>query len=87
LDETTAYNGATETEPNPGMMQFIQEHQKIPKEGMAVMPVRGLRTRLRAYNLATECRQKMKERTQGYCESRRKLAAACRKVSHHAKVA
>jgi hypothetical protein len=32
LDETTACNGATETDPDPGMMQFIEEHQEIPKE-------------------------------------------------------
>jgi hypothetical protein len=29
----------------------------------------------------------MRERTQRYCESRRKLAAACRNVSHRTKVA
>jgi hypothetical protein len=29
----------------------------------------------------------MKERTRGNCESRRKLASACRKVSRSAKVA
>jgi hypothetical protein len=28
LDETTACNGATETEPDPGMMHFIEEHQE-----------------------------------------------------------
>jgi signal transduction histidine kinase len=31
LDETTDCNGATEIEPDPGMMQSIEEHQEIPK--------------------------------------------------------
>jgi hypothetical protein len=87
LDETTACNEAIETEPNPGMMQSIEEHQEIPKEDAAVMPVGELRKRHRFCNLASECRQKMRERTRGNSGSRRKLAAACRKVSRHAKVA
>jgi hypothetical protein len=41
LDEMTACDEATETEPNPGMMQSIEEHHEIPKEDAAVMPVRG----------------------------------------------
>jgi hypothetical protein len=73
LDEMTACNGATETEPDPGMMQSIQEHQEIHKGEAAVMPVREPRKR----------RQKKKERTQGNSGSRRKSAATCRKVSHH----
>jgi hypothetical protein len=31
-NEMTACNEVTETEPNPGMMQSIEEHQEIPKE-------------------------------------------------------
>jgi hypothetical protein len=31
----------TETEPNPGKMQFTEEHQKIPKGDAIAMPVRG----------------------------------------------
>jgi hypothetical protein len=38
--ERTSCHEATETEPNPGMMQSIQEHQETPKEEAAVMPVR-----------------------------------------------
>jgi hypothetical protein len=30
--ERTSFHEATETEPYPGMMQSIQEHQEIPKE-------------------------------------------------------
>jgi hypothetical protein len=86
LDETTACNEATETEPNPEMMQSIEEHQKIPKEDAAGTPVRGPRTRRRVCDLAAERRRKMKKRTQGYRGSGRKLAAACRKVYRRAKV-
>jgi hypothetical protein len=73
----TACNVATEIEPNPGMMQSIEEHEEIPKKDTVVMPVGGPRKRHRVCSL----------RTQGYCGSRRKLAAACRKVSCCAKVA
>jgi hypothetical protein len=83
----TACNEATETEPDPQMMQSIEEHQEIPKKGAPVMPVGELRKQRRVRNLAAECHQKMRERTQGYCESRRKLATACRKVFRHVKVA
>jgi hypothetical protein len=40
LGETTSHNEATETKPDPGMMQSIWEHQEIPKEDTTVMPVR-----------------------------------------------
>jgi hypothetical protein len=69
------------------MMQSTEEHQEIPKGEAAVMLVVEPRKRHRARNLAAEHRQKMRERTQGYCESRRTSAATCRKVSYHAKVA
>jgi hypothetical protein len=69
------------------MMQSIQEHQQIPKGEAAGMPVGGTRKRRRVWNLTVERRQKPKERTRGYCGSRRKLAAACRKVSCGATVA
>jgi hypothetical protein len=52
-----------------------------------VMPVGEPRKRLRDCNLAMECRQKMKESTQGNDGSKRKSVAACRKVSRCAKVA
>jgi hypothetical protein len=69
------------------MMQSIEEHQEIPKEDAAVMLVRELRKWRSVCNLAAERRQKGKERTQGNRGSRRKSAAACRKVSRRAKVA
>jgi hypothetical protein len=61
LHETTSCNGATETKPDPGLMQSIEEHQEIPKK--AVMPVGEPRKRRRPCNLAAERRQKRRERT------------------------
>jgi hypothetical protein len=51
------------------------------------MSVGEPRKRRRACNLAAERRRKRKERTRGYPGSRRKSAAACRRVSRCAKVA
>jgi hypothetical protein len=85
--ETTACNEGTETKLNPGLMQFREEHQDILKGEATVMLVGEPRKRRRVCNLATECRQKRNESTQGNCGSRRKSSAACRKVSPHAKVA
>jgi hypothetical protein len=65
LDETTACNEATEAEPNPDMIQSIEEHQDIPKEDIVVMPVEGPRKRPKICSLATERRQKVKEKTRG----------------------
>jgi hypothetical protein len=87
LNEMTACNEATETEPNQSMIQFIEEHQEIPKEDAAVISVRGPRKRRRVCSLAAERRQKMRERTRGNRGSRRKSTAACRKLSRRAKVA
>jgi hypothetical protein len=75
------------TEPDPGMMQSTEEHQKIPKKEASVMPVGEPRNRCRVRSLAAERRQKREERTQGNRGSRRKSASACRKVSRRAKVA
>jgi hypothetical protein len=69
---TTANRESTETKPDPGIMQYIEEHQEIAKEDAAVMPVRKPRKRRRICNLAAERRQKKKERTRGNRESRRK---------------
>jgi hypothetical protein len=78
---------ATETEPDPGMMQSIEEQQEIPKGEATVMRVRGPRKQHRVRNLTVERRQKWKERNRGYCESRRKSAVTSRKVSCCAEVA
>jgi hypothetical protein len=87
LQETTACNGATETKPYPEMMQSVEEHQDIHKEDVAVMPVGEPRKRRRVCNLASERSQKKKKRTRGKSGSRRKYAAAGRKVSRRAKLA
>jgi hypothetical protein len=87
LDETNACGGATETDPDPGMMQSTEEHQEIPKENAAAMPVREPGKRRRVCNLAAERSQEMKERNRGYRGSRNKSAAAYIKVSCRAKVA
>jgi hypothetical protein len=85
--ETTACNEATETKHDPGMMQSIEDHPDIPEEEAAVMPVGEPRKRRRVCNLASERRQKRKERTRGNRGSRRESAAACRKVSRREEVA
>jgi hypothetical protein len=69
------------------MMQSIEEYQEILRDDAAVMLVGGPRKRRRVCNQAAEHHQKMRERTQGNSGSRRKLAAACRKVSCRARVA
>jgi hypothetical protein len=71
LKETTACNEATETESDPGTMQSIEEHQEIPKEDAAVMPVGEPRKRRKVCNLAADRRQKKKQKTRGYRGSRR----------------
>jgi hypothetical protein len=75
------------TKPDPRMMQSTEEHQEIPKGEAAVMPVGEPRKRRRVRSLAAECSQKRKERTRGKRGSRRQSAAACRKLSHCARVA
>jgi hypothetical protein len=85
--ETAASQEDMETEPDQGTMQSTEEHQEIPKGEAAAMPVGEPRKRRRVRNLAAERRQKRKERTRGNRGSRRKSAAACRKVSRRAKVA
>jgi hypothetical protein len=90
--ETTACHEATEADtekipPNPRMMLAIEEHQEIPKGEATVIQIGESRKRRRDRNLVAERRQKWKERTRGYRRSRSKLAGACRKVSHRAKVA
>jgi hypothetical protein len=62
---------ATKIEQDPGMMQSVEEHQDIPREEAASMPVRGLRKRCRVWKLAAERRHKPKKGTRGYCGSRK----------------
>jgi hypothetical protein len=72
---------------NPEERQSVGEHQEIPKEEATVMPVGEPKKRRRNRNLAAERRQKLKERTRGYCGSRNRVTVADRKVSRRAAVA
>jgi hypothetical protein len=85
--ETTVCNEATETKLDPGLEQSIEERQNIPKDEAAVIPVGEPRKRRRVCNLAAERHQKRKERNRKNRGSKRKSAAACRNVSHRAKIA
>jgi hypothetical protein len=60
--ETAASQEDTETKSDPGKMQSMEEHQEIPMEESAVMPVRGLRKRRRDRNLSAGRLQKPKGR-------------------------
>jgi hypothetical protein len=75
------------TNPDQGMMQSTEEHQEIPKGEAAVMPVGEPRKRHRVWNLATEHRQKQKERIRTSCKSKRRSTIACRKETRRATVA
>jgi hypothetical protein len=76
-----------QTEPIPGMMQSVEEHQEVTKKEATVMPVGEPRKRRRNWNLAAERHQKLKERTRGYCGSQNQVTIADRKVSRRAAVA
>jgi hypothetical protein len=69
------------------MMQSVEEHQDVPIEEVAVMPVKGLKKRHRGRKSTAGRRGEPKKLNRGNCGSRKKLAAACRKVSRHASVA
>jgi hypothetical protein len=87
-NETPAGNEATEKiEQDPGMMQSVEEHHDVPIEEVAVMPVKGLKKRRRGRKSTAGRRGEPKTLNRGNCGSRKKLAAACRKVSRHATVA
>jgi hypothetical protein len=63
LDEMTACHKAMEAEternePDPGMIQSIEEHQEISKEGAAVILVRGPRKQRRVCNLDADTAKK-----------------------------
>jgi hypothetical protein len=90
--ETTACHKAMKAdmekiEPDPEMMQSAEEHQEIPIEDAAIMPVGEPRKRRRVQYLATQSHWLRKDRTRGNHGSRRTSPAACRKVYRRAKVA
>jgi hypothetical protein len=77
----------TTTVPDPEMMQSAEEHQEIPSEDDAIMPVVEPRQRHGVRYLAAESHRKRKDRTRGNHGSRRKSAVARMKVSRHATMA
>jgi hypothetical protein len=78
---------ATDFKANPKELESVTEHREVPNEDATVMPVSGPGKRRRVCHLAADRCQRRKKKTWGYHGSRRKLAAACRKMSRHAKVA
>jgi hypothetical protein len=73
-------------EPTSVDMKPEAAQLEVPKEGAAVMLVRGPRKRHMDRNPAAGCNGQPKERTQG-CGSRKKATIANRKVSRHAAAA
>jgi hypothetical protein len=90
--ETTACHEATEAnmekiQPDPGMMQSVDEQQEVPKEDAVVKPVRGRKKRHRDRKLIAGRREEPKKLTRGYCASRKRVTVASRRnVSRHARV-
>jgi hypothetical protein len=84
--ETTACNITTETKFDPGLIKSIKEHQDIPQGEAAAMPVGEPNKRRRVYDLVRNAARRGRKdpRNRG---SRRKSAAACRKMFRSAKVA
>jgi hypothetical protein len=69
------------------MMQSVADHQVALKEDAIVKPVKGRKKRHRGRKPAAGQRVEPKKLTRSDCGSRKKLAAACRKVSSCAAVA
>jgi hypothetical protein len=69
------------------MMPSVQEHQDIPTEDVAVMPVGEPRKRRRVRKLAAGRQQEIKYGTRRNYESKRKSPTACRMISRRVAVA
>jgi hypothetical protein len=80
--ETMACQGTTEAR-----LESESEHREVPNEDAVVKPVRGRKKRQRGRKQAAGQHGELKELIRGDCGSRKKLAAACREVSHSATVA
>jgi hypothetical protein len=87
LRELTETIEKTLTEPSQEMMQSTEEHQEVPREDAAIIPVRRRKRQHRGWKQAAGQRGEPKELTRGDCGSQKKLAAACRKASRRATVA
>lgn len=74
-------------QPNPEDMESKVEHQEVPMEEATLKSSGTMKKQHRGQHLvAGQCREP-KELAQRDCRSQRKLATACRKVSHCAAVA
>jgi hypothetical protein len=69
------------------MIRVHRGASRGPKGEAAVLQVGGLRKRCRVWELAAECCQKLKEKTQGYCGSQKRVTIANRRIPCHARVA
>jgi hypothetical protein len=65
----------------------VAEQGEVPVEDAVVKPVKGRKKRHSGKKQAAERCEEPKELIRGICGSRMKLAAACRKMFHHATVA
>jgi hypothetical protein len=74
----------TDLEANPDEMKSVAEQQEVLKEDAAVETIRALEDRYGDRHLAVRHRRKPKKRTQGNGGSRKKLAAARRRMTHRA---
>jgi hypothetical protein len=74
-------------EQDPKELESGAECQEVPTEKATVKSLRITKKRPRGRHIAAERRIKPTKMTQGDCESRRRLVAACRKVSRCAAVA
>jgi hypothetical protein len=72
----------TDLEENPKEKETQMEQQEVPKEENAVKRVIALKKRYGERHLAVGRPRKPKKQTQGNSGSRKKLAAACRGMTH-----
>jgi hypothetical protein len=77
----------TDLKANPEEMESEAEYWEVHTEEATVKSFGAVKKRHRGQHLAAGQHGEPKELTQGDCGSRRKLDAACRKVSRHAAVA
>jgi hypothetical protein len=74
-------------EANPVDVTFVAVHEEFYMEDAAARSLGTVRKRHRGWHVAAGWRREPKKLTQGHYGSWGQLAAACRKVSRHARVA
>jgi hypothetical protein len=75
---------AMDLESNPEEKVVVVEHQEVPNEETAVVTIGALEDRYGDLHLAVGCCREPKKRKQGDGGSRKKLAAARRRLTGHA---